>query len=54
LFKLIFGLNVYIALLSLVIIYLSDWPLEALGITGLVWAVYSSIEMLRAMRRHQK
>lgn len=50
----LFWLNVSIATLSFVIIYLFDWPVEAIGAVGIAWVLTSSISMLRAIRRTKK
>lgn len=50
----LFWLNVSIANLSFAILYLYDWPVEAIGMTGIAWVVISSFEALSAIRRAKK
>ena len=50
----LFWSNVAIATFSFIILYLYDWPVEAIGMTGIAWVVISSFESLRAVRRAKK
>ena len=43
--------NTVIAILSLAIIYLFDWPIEIIGIIGISWVVISLLEMMAILRK---
>jgi len=47
-------INIIVAVISLLIIYYFDTPIELIGATGIAWVSLSCIETIRKLRKLKK